>query len=74
MDGANTTFVLISTAMVMLMIPGLGLFYAGLVRAKSALSTVMQCFICMGVVGVVWVLWGYSRLPSGKALAGLSAV
>ncbi|MYA05486.1 MAG: ammonium transporter [Caldilineaceae bacterium SB0664_bin_22] len=69
MDGANTTFVLISTAMVMLMIPGLGLFYAGLVRAKSALSTVMQCFICMGVVGVVWVLWGYT-LAFGESIGG----
>ena len=70
MDGANTSFILISTAMVMLMIPGLGLFYAGLVRAKSALSTVMQCFICMGVVGVVWVLWGYS-LAFGDSIGGV---
>lgn len=70
MDSANTTWVLISTAMVMLMFPGLGLFYGGLVRTKNVLSTVMYCFISMGVVGVVWVLWGYS-LAFGPSTGGI---
>lgn len=54
----------------MLMFPGLGLFYGGLVRTKNVLSTVMYCFISMGVVGVVWVLWGYS-LAFGPSTGGI---
>lgn len=70
MNGANTAWILVSTALVMLMIPGLGLFYGGLVRAKNVLTTVMHCFIAMGVVGVVWVLWGYS-LAFGSSIGGI---
>ena len=70
MDSANTAWILVSTAMVMFMFPGLGLFYSGLVRTKNALATVMYCFISMGVVGVVWVLWGYS-LAFGSSTGGI---
>ncbi len=71
MNGANTAWIMVSTALVMLMIPGLGLFYGGLVRAKNVMATVMQCFICMAVVGVVWVLWGYSLAFSSTSLGGI---
>ncbi len=71
MNGANTAWIMVSTALVMLMIPGLGLFYGGLVRVKNVLATVMHCFICMGVVGVVWVLWGYSLAFSSNSLGGV---
>ncbi len=60
MDSGDTAFMLIATAMVMLMTPGLALFYSGLVRSKNVLSTTMQSFVCMGVITVIWVLYGYS--------------
>ncbi len=71
MNGANTAWIMVSTALVMLMIPGLGLFYGGLVRAKNVMATVMHCFICMAVVGVVWILWGYSLAFSSTSLGGI---
>ncbi len=60
MDSGDTAFMLIATAMVMLMTPGLALFYSGLVRSKNVLSTTMQSFVCLGVITVIWVLYGYS--------------
>jgi len=60
MNGADTAFVLISAALVMLMTPGLALFYGGMVRSKNVLGTLMQNFIMLGVVGVLWALYGYS--------------
>ena len=51
---------MMSSAMVLLMLPGLAFFYGGLVRRKNVLATIMQSFIIMGIVGVQWVLWGYS--------------
>lgn len=60
MDSGDTAFMLIATAMVMLMTPGLALFYSGLVRSKNVLSTTMQSFVCLGVISVIWVLYGYS--------------
>jgi Amt family ammonium transporter len=59
-DTGDTAWVLISTALVMLMTPGLALFYGGLVRRKNVLSTIMHSFFILGVVSVTWVLWGYS--------------
>jgi Amt family ammonium transporter len=59
-DPGDTTFVLISTALVMLMTPGLALFYGGMVRKKNVLSIFMQCFIVICLVSVQWVLFGYS--------------
>src|SRR5262245_20357444 len=69
-DTGDTAFVLISAALVMLMTPGLALFYGGMVRRKNALATIMQSFICLGLVGVAWVLYGYS-LAFGPDKAGL---
>ncbi len=56
----DTAWLLISTALVMLMTPGLALFYGGMVRRKNVLGTIMQSFIALGVVSIVWMLWGYS--------------
>jgi Amt family ammonium transporter len=60
MNQADTAFVLVSAALVMLMTPGLALFYGGMVRSKNVLNTIMENFILLGVVGVLWGLWGYS--------------
>ena len=59
-DAGDTAWVLISSALVMLMTPALGLFYAGMVRKKNVLATILQSFIMVGVVGVQWVLFGYT--------------
>ena len=59
-DTGDTAWVLISTALVMLMTPGLALFYGGLVRRKNVLSTIMHSFFILALVSVTWVLWGYS--------------
>ena len=69
-DAGDTAWVLTSAALVMIMTPGLGLFYAGMVRRKNALATILQSFIMVGVVGVLWVLYGYS-LSFGKDHWGL---
>jgi Amt family ammonium transporter len=60
MNTGDTVFVLISAALVMLMTPGLALFYGGMVRSKNALGTIMQSFIILGLITMEWVLWGYS--------------
>ena len=61
LDSGNTAWMLTSSALVLMMtLPGLALFYAGLVRAKNALSLFMQCMVSAGVVGVLWILVGYS--------------
>src|SRR5262249_50396887 len=69
-DAADTAFVLLSAELVMLMTPGLALFYGGMVRRKNALATIMQSFICLGLVGVAWVVYGYS-LAFGPDKGGL---
>jgi ammonium transporter, Amt family len=60
MNGADTAWVLVSAALVLLMTPALALFYGGLVRSKNVLSTFMHCFFALGVVTMQWVLIGYS--------------
>ena len=69
-NGADTAWVLIGGALVMLMTPGLGLFYGGLVRQKNALSTIMHSFFILGLVSVQWVLVGYS-LAFGPDVGGV---
>ena len=59
-DTGDTSWVLISSALVMLMTPGLALFYGGMVRSKNVLGTIMQSFIALGVITIQWVLYGYS--------------
>jgi Amt family ammonium transporter len=75
MNTGDTVFVLISAALVMLMTPGLALFYGGMVRSKNALGTIMQSFIILGLITMEWVLWGYSLSfgpDHGGIIGGLS--
>ncbi len=60
MDTGDIGWMLTSSALVLLMTPGLAFFYGGLVRKKSVVGVIMHSFMSMGIVGVVWVLWGYS--------------
>jgi Amt family ammonium transporter len=69
-DSGDTAWLLISTALVMLMTPGLAFFYGGLVRKKNVLSVLMQCFITLCLISVTWVLFGYS-LSFGPDIKGL---
>ncbi len=59
-DSADTSWLLISTALVLMMTPALGFFYGGMVRAKNALNTLMMSFVALGFVGVAWAFFGYS--------------
>lgn len=59
-DTGDTAWIIISTALVMIMTPALALFYGGMVRSKNILSTIMQSFIALSVVSILWVLYGYS--------------
>jgi len=69
MNTGDTAFMLIATALVMLMTPGLALFYGGLVRTKNVLTTIMQSFICLGLISIVWIFYGYS-LAFGPDIGG----
>src|SRR6476619_6558469 len=69
-NAGDTAWMLTSTAMVMVMLPGLALFYGGLVRRKNVLSTIMHSFFGLALVSVVWVLIGFS-LAFGKDITGL---
>jgi ammonium transporter, Amt family len=70
-DTGDTAWVLVSTAMVLLMTaPGLALFYGGMTRSKNALSTIMQSFIILCLISIQWVLWGYS-LAFGPDIGGI---
>ncbi len=68
-DSGDVSWLLISSALVMLMIPGVALFYGGLVRRKNVVSTMMMSFAPLGAVGLLWVLYGYS-LSFGSDRAG----
>lgn len=70
-DAGSTAWVPAGAALVMVMAPGLALFYGGMVRSKAVLNTMMLTFVCLGVVGVVWVLYGYSLAFDTDAGAGL---
>ncbi len=59
-NAADTAWVLVSAAMVMLMTPGVAFFYGGMVRRKNFLSTLMMSFVTLGLIGLLWVLYGYS--------------
>ncbi len=69
-DTGDTAWMLISTALVMLMTPGLGFFYGGMVRRKNVLGTIMHSFIMLCMVSVIWVLWGYT-LSFGPDIGGV---
>ncbi len=69
-DSGDTAWILISTALVMLMTPGLAMFYGGMVRRKNVLGTIMHSFIAIGLVSLQWILFGYS-LSFGPDVKGL---
>jgi Amt family ammonium transporter len=73
MDTGDTAWLLMSTALVMIMLPGLALFYGGLVRRKNVLSTIMHSFFGLALVSVVWVVVGFS-LAFGPDVAGLGLI
>ena len=64
-NGADTAFMIISSILVMLMTPALALFYGGMVRKKNVLGTIMQSFVALGIVSVIWFLYGYSLAFGG---------
>jgi Amt family ammonium transporter len=73
LSGGNTAWVIMATALVMFMtVPALGLFYGGLVRKKNVLSVLMQCFITLALVSVIWVAFGYSlAFSDGELIPGV---
>jgi len=68
-DSGATAWMLTSTALVLLMVPGLAMFYGGLVRSKNVLGTIMHSFVAMGIISVLWVAVGYS-MSFGKNILG----
>jgi Amt family ammonium transporter len=70
LDGADITWMLVATALVLLMTPGLAFFYGGMVNRRNVISTMMQSFICMGVVSVLWIMIGYS-MAFGDSIGGV---
>ena len=71
MNQADTAWMLVATALVLLMTPALAFFYGGLVRSKNALNTMMMSFIALGFVGVAWAIVGYSlAFAPGNAIVG----
>ncbi|HET7614552.1 MAG TPA: ammonium transporter [Gemmatimonadaceae bacterium] len=73
MSAADTAWMLVATAMVLVMTPALGFFYGGMVRAKNALNTMMMSYVALGFVGIAWALIGYSLAfdSNGGFLGGL---
>lgn len=73
LNGADTAWMIVATALVLLMTPALGFFYGGLVRRKNALNTLMMSFASLGVVGVLWAVLGYSLAfaPGNVFVGGL---
>jgi len=72
-DTGDTAFMILCTALVLLMTPGLALFYGGMVRAKSVLNMMMMSFACLAVVPVLWTLYGYTMAfgpTQGNGLVG----
>lgn len=74
MNGADTAWVLASSAMVMLMLPGLALFYGGMVQRKNVLSSLMHSFVALGILALEWIVLGYSLSfsPGNGFIGGLS--
>jgi Amt family ammonium transporter len=69
-NSGDTAFMLVATALVMFMTPGLALFYGGLVRSKNVLTTVLQSFLCLGIISIIWLSYGYS-LAFGPDIASV---
>ena len=71
LNTGDTAWILVSSALVLVMLPGLALFYGGMVRSKNVLSTVMHSFVAMGIVGVQWAIVGYSLAFAPDAGGGM---
>jgi len=69
-DSGDTAWILVSTALVMLMVPGLAIFYAGMARRKNVLGTIMHSFVCLCMISIQWVLIGYT-LAFGPDIGGI---
>jgi ammonium transporter, Amt family len=69
-DTGTTAWMLMSTTLVLLMIPGLAMFYGGLVRSKNVLGTIMHSFIAMGIISILWIVFGYSMSFGSNILGG----
>src|SRR5210317_699633 len=69
-DSGATAWMITSTTLVLLMIPGLAMFYGGLVRTKNVLGTMMHSFAAMGIMSILWVAVGYSMSFGGNVLGG----
>ena len=69
-DTGITAWMLTSTALVLLMIPGLAMFYGGLVRTKNVLGTMMHSFAAMAIIGVLWAVCGYALSFGENTLGG----
>ncbi|MXV50855.1 ammonium transporter [Pedobacter sp. HMF7647] len=69
-DTGDTAWLLVSTALVLLMTPGLAFFYGGMVRKKNVISTMLQSFVCMGLITILWIVFGFS-LAFGEDKGGI---
>ncbi len=69
-DSGDTAWLLISAALVLLMTPGLAFFYGGMVRKKNVISTMLQSFVCLGLITIIWVIFGFS-LAFGDDIGGV---
>lgn len=72
-NGADTAWMIMASALVLLMTPGLAFFYGGMVNKKNVISTLLQSFIALGVITIVWVTFGFS-LSFGDSVAGLGII
>lgn len=70
LDTGDTAWLLASSALVLLMTPGLAFFYGGMVHKKNVISTMLQSFVCMGLVAIIWVVFGFS-LAFGEDIGGV---
>ncbi|NGM63469.1 ammonium transporter [Sphingobacterium sp. SGG-5] len=70
LDTGDTAWLLMSAALVLLMTPGLAFFYGGMVRKKNVISTMLQSFVCMGLITIIWVVFGFS-LAFGDDIGGI---
>src|SRR5690625_1301079 len=73
LDQGTTAWMLVSASLVLLMTPGLALFYGGMTRSRSVLNMMMMSFGAMGVIGVVYVLWGWSMSYGSQSIGGIVA-
>ena len=68
-DTGDTAWMLVASGLVLLMTPGLAYFYGGMVNHKNVISTMLQSFIAMGVISVIWIIFGFS-LAFGDSIGG----